>query len=403
MKNLVNKIAVFLLTIALIGTSCQKSFDEFFKEQFPETNNLSTDLYIDGEVAAPLLNTSFSLVNFIPTNLDSSLWVQIDAEKVIHLRMYFKEIFSISASDVFGCPIPGNIPADSFSFSSDTNKLKIYDKTFEGHVYFNDPKFKIILSNKIPIITFLKIDTLRFHSEAYSTVYTTPFQKIYINRPFTPTEISKTEIEINKQKLPGLELTFSPVPKFISFRITTGTDIPQTFNSAQFPDICDRKITADLDIDLPLNIRIDNLVMGDTFPFPELKDNIEQIDSVKIKLFIDNDIPIGGKLNLSIADTNSSGIVSNIIMKILENWNFAPAETNTQGFTVKSGKSVLIYKFSQADLKNLKDNKASKYILNVKLDSYNTTQLQQAKILSNYKIKVKMGVKISYKGNTNQI
>lgn len=403
MKNIVNKIAIFLLSLTLIGTSCQKSIEEFFKQQFPEPNNLSTDLAIDGEIAAPILNTSLSLVNFIPTNLDSSLWIQVDNEKIIHLRMYFKEFFTINASQIFGCPVPGTIPADSFSFSSDTNKLKIYDNVLEGHVYFNDPRFKIILYNRIPIITFLKVDTLRFHSEAYSTVYKTPFQKIYINRPFTPTETAKTEILIDKQKLPGLELTFSPVPKFISFRITTGTDIPQTFNTSQFPDICDRKITGDLDIDLPLNIRIDNLTLADTSAFPELKDNIEQIDSVKIKLFIDNDIPIGGKVNLSLTDTNAQGQVNNIIMKILEDWNFASSQTNNQGFTVTSGKSVLIYKFSQADLKKIKDNNASKFILSIKLDSYNTAQLQQAKILSNYKIKVKMGIKISYKGNTNQI
>jgi len=403
MKNVVNKIAVFLLFLVLIGTSCQKSFEEFFKEQFQEPNNLSTDLTIDGEIAAPLINTSFSLVNFIPTKLDSSLWVQIDNEKIIHLRMYFKEFFSISAKDIFGCPVPPTIPADSFSFSSDTNKLKIYDKTLGGHVYFNDPKFKLILYNKIPIITFLKVDTLRFHSEAYSTVYTTQFQKIYINRPFTPTEVAKTEILIDKQKLPGLELTFSPIPKFISFRMTTGTDIAQTLNTSQFPDICDRKITGDLDIDLPLNIRIDNLIMSDTFPFPQLKDNIEQIDSMKIKLFIENDIPIGCKLNLFITDTNAQGQANTIIMKILENWNLASGQTNTQGYTISPGKSSFIFKFSQSDLKKLKDNNACKYILSAKIDSYNTAHLQQVKILSNYKIKIKMGMKISYKGNTNQI
>ncbi|MBN2892834.1 MAG: hypothetical protein JXL97_13280 [Bacteroidales bacterium] len=391
-----------VLGTLLVFNSCKKGFDEFFNDQFPETNNMSDDMFIDGELAVPILNTYFTLQNFIPSR-DSSLWAEVDDDNLVHLRMFFKNIISLTTSDIYDWPIIIPVPADSTSVSSDTNKLKVYDNALSGHLFFNDPIFTFIVKNEIPVVTFFKIDTLRLHSPVFDTTYVRDDKKYYINAPLTQFSQETTEIIIDKTEIPDFETFFSPIPKFVSLYVTTGNDTPQT---PLFPLVGNEKIAVDLDIDLPLDARLEDFVLGKTINFPlDTSMNVEQIENITIKMIFDNEFPVEGLTQVEFADTNNHGEIDEVIMTLFDGdgWVFESSITDPNGETTSSVRSEVTIVLSQSDVEMLVTHHASKLIITSKLNSYQSGTGQDIKIFGWYRLGIKLGFKITYTANTGNI
>jgi len=402
------KTSIFLLIFSglLIISSCEKDFKEFLNEQFPEPTSTSTDMLIDGEIAAPILNTSFTLSNFIPSR-DSSLWAEIDDDDLVHLRMYFTDIASFTSSAIYGTPVIIPILPDSMSAYTDTSKLKVYENALSGHLFFNDPQFKFIIKNEIPIVTFFKIDSLRLISPAFDTTFVRSHKKYYINAPTTQFDLDTTNITVDKVEFPGFEDFFSPIPKFVACNVTVGNDEIITTLPPTFPAIVgNEKISIDLDVNLPLEARLEDLVMGETVPFSiDSIENYEEIQSITIKLILDNDFPVGGLSQVSFADTNNHGGIDDIILNLFgdEGWEFAPSITNPQGLTTSSKRSQITLEITQEQLTLLKNNHASMIIVNMNLNSYQSDTEQDVKIFGFYQLGVQLGFKINYTGDTGDL
>jgi len=403
-KRLSLKMLLSMFSILLILNSCkdQKPFLDFFDEQFPEPTNMSTDIFIDGEIAVPLLNSSFTLGNFIPV-LDSSLWIEVDNNNLIHLRMYIKNVAEFTANEIYGNPLPNPILPDSITSNTDTAKLKVYENALSGKLFFFDPKFTFIIKNGIPFVSFFKIDSLRLHSPVYDTVYVRSNRKYIVNAPTQPNTIANTSIIVDKTVFPGFQDFFSPIPKFISLFVTAGNDLTQNH---PFSLTGNEKISFDLDIDLPLHARLDTLVFGKTIDFSlDSSMNVEQIKEVKLKLIIDNDFPVKGVAQVQFADTNNNGGIDDIILNLFENDGFVfnSSITNPDGITTSSTRSEIIVTLTQEQVETLQTYHASKVIINAILYSYQSNTGQFVKIMNWYKLKLKLGIKIKYEGNTGDI
>ncbi|MBN2662628.1 MAG: hypothetical protein JXR68_03170 [Bacteroidales bacterium] len=394
-----------LLSGLLIINSCKKPFDEFLNEQFPEPTSTSSDILIDGEIAVPIINTSFTLSNFIPST-DSSFWAEVDDEDLVHLRMYFKDVVSFTASQIYGMPVITPVQPDSVSASTDTSKLKLYQNALSGHLFFDDPKFTFIVKNEIPIVTFFKIDTIRLISPVYDTTYVRDHKKYNINAPTTQFETVTTPVVVDKTELPDFEDFFSPIPKYLSFFVTAGSDQVQPLPIG-FPTIVgNEKISIDVDVDLPVNAHLVDFVLGENVDFSfESIENYEQIQSVTIKLIIDNEFPVSGLSQVSFADTNNEGGIDDIILNLFEGdgWEFATAITNPNGVTTSSVVSEVTIEISQEQLALLQQYHASKVIVTSKLNSYQSSTGQDVKIFGYYKLGLKLGFKVNYNGNTGDI
>lgn len=391
--------AIFLLN----ACSDKKPFDEFITEQFPEMNNMSDDISIDGELAVPILNSYFTLQNFIPS-LDSTLWAEVDDNNLVHLRMYFKNIVTMTAEEIYGFPIISPIQPDSNSISSDTSKLKIYENALSGHLFFNDPRFTFIIKNEIPIVTFFKLDTLRLISPAFDSTFVRDDKKYYINAPTQPFTSERTEIHIDKTEIPDFEEFFSPIPKFASFYVTVGSDEVQML-PVTFPAVTgNEKLTLDVDVNLPLDVRLEDLILGDTVNF-SIDTNIEQIDTVKIKLILDNDFPFDGLTQVSFADTNNHGGIDDIIMNLFKDdgWHFESSITGPNGQTTSSVRSSITITLTQEQIKLLSIHHASKVIVTSTLNSYQSSTGQDVKIFGWYQLGIKLGIKVSVSGNTGDV
>ncbi|MCF6183698.1 MAG: hypothetical protein L3J56_03560, partial [Bacteroidales bacterium] len=153
MKNQIKSfISVVLIFIVIISfDSCRKNFS------LNEFDNLTTDsLHFEGSFAAPIVNTELTLINFLPKT-DSSLWAEVDADNLIHLRMYYKNLLSPTFNEIFHiAPAPAGtpVPADTFAIQTDTSRMKVYNKLLSGKLFFQNPSITFHIDNYIPIVTF---------------------------------------------------------------------------------------------------------------------------------------------------------------------------------------------------------------------------------------------------------
>lgn len=411
MKTTKLNLVLSLLVGVILLNSCEKDFSEFFNEQFPETDKTSTQVIIDGEIAAPLLNTSLSLETMLPTT-DSSLWVEVGNKQLIHLKSYYKDLFVINATSIF--PIPASmlkpgipIPPGNTTLPSKNKEIKLFKKILEGKLFFNDPKFNFYIFNEIPIVTYFKLDTLMLKNEKLETLNFEENVKHHIKRPNTPGQIIKDTISISKTDIPGIEDFFTPIPKYIASVVTIGSDNPQQIPTAYNPHLSgNEKIKVDLELDLPLNIKIKDLVLSDTFPFQS--DQFKQydmIDSVKIKIELNNELPINGTIQVAVVDTNAAGNIQDTLALLLKpnGMTFKAATVSSEGIPMNPKKTSYTTLIPKKDIVNIFKNNGSKIIVGAHFNSYDIANEQKIKIFSFLKLNIKLGIKISYNADTSKL
>ncbi len=399
MKRLILKwlsLSVFLL---LFFSSCKdKPFDKFFESQFPEASH-ADGIYIDGSFAVPIIDSYFTLENFIPST-DSSLWAEVDDQDLVHLRMYFKDIVVFTAKEIYPNYFNGNdvvpqgtlIAKDSASANSTFEKLKVYQNALSGHLFFDDPRITFIFKNEIPIVTFFRLDSLRFLRPDNTVLEEDNIGKYTIGAPQNDGEVVTSSVKFTKNEIPSLENLFAPIPKRMSVGITAGSDQNQT---TPFDIHQNDKISLDVDIDLPLIAHLNDLTMGDTSDFVLEKDTAQEITAITLKLIIDNEFPVTGLAQITFTDS-----LYRPILRVFEDsgWEFASAEIDQQGISTASVESKMTVTLTHDDVKLLQEKGVQHLIMTVTLNSpkpNNDTEFD-VRIYGWYKLGVKLGVKFDY-------
>lgn len=398
---------LILIFVLLSINSCRKNFT---LDEFDRLNNDS--LHFEGSVAIPIVNTELTLANFIPAN-DSSLWIEIDADDLVHLRMYYNDLFSIRMNQVFDIPYPAlagiPIPPDTTEIiESDTSKMKVYNSMVSGKLFFKNPKVSFLIDNMIPIVTFFKMDTITFYDSDENAISHTSHTEYTINAPTIAGESSFTEVVIDTTEMPILPEIFSPVPQYISFNISTGS---HTIQNLPFDVTGEEEMKIDVDIDLPLTARLDTVIMSDTTDFDWSGDTYQQIKSATLKIKFDNGFPIDGFSQIYFSDTTDTGEIGFYVDSVFtdlsnpfiteEGWHLESAETDAAGIVTISNESEIVIFLDQERIKYLQDSHASKIIIIGKLNSYDSNTGFFIKILGSYTMGVQIAVKADFDASTN--
>jgi len=402
-KSIIFVLAFFSLTTFFLN-SCRNFTeldpDTFFQTEFYEIDNLSDSIWINGSLAAPILDTKFTLATLLP-KLDSSLWVEVDDDDLIHLRSYFKNIVTVTGSQVYtNMPSPSGtvISAATYQLQSDTSKLKIYSGALSGHLFFNNPKFTFKFTNEIPILSFFKLDTITFHELAGTSdsVTHTSNTNYEILAPTVAGTNAKSNIIIDKTVIPQFPVIFSPIPKYVSFCVTVGSEQDQTI---PYDLTGDEKISMDVDIDLPLDAKLVDFAMGDTIPFDFTGGAYKQAKSVELRLELDNGFPF--QLLTQLTFTDSLNVFEEYMFP-QPGWNLASGSINPSGIVTSSTKSRVVITINQELLTRLRDNNV-KYLVVKSIANMVGPTDEFVKIFSYYTIGVKIGVKLDFGGSTTDI
>ena len=405
-KNLIVLAGIVLILIQL--SSCRKDFT------FKEIDNLKTDsMHLSGTIAAPIVNTELTLGKYLPPN-DSSLWAEVDANDLVHLKMYYKDLHIITMSDIFDntlFPIPQGVTVlkDSVIVKSDTSKMKVYDKMFSGNLFFRDPKIRFYISNNIPLATFFRLDTLDFYKADGTLLSDNEHISYSIPAPTTLGETVNTTILVDKSVMPILPTAFSPIPKLVSFMFSAGSHTDQTL-----PYYVDgtEEMHVDAEIDLPLDARLDTILLADTIPLPDnwLANNISQIKEANVRILMENGFPIDAYTQIYFADTLVTGEIGNNIDSIfsapnqVQGWHLESAGIDAAGnVTTPNVTEPVNITLDQARLQKLADSHASKVVVRSFVNTKNVVNGDYVRLRGQDKISVKVGFKATYEGDTNNI
>lgn len=397
-----------LVFIAIQLTSCRQDLS------FKEIENLKTDsILLSGAIAVPLVNTELTLEKYLPPN-DSSLWAEVDTNNLVHLKMYFKDLHVITMSDIFDntlFPMPQDamVLKDSVIVKSDTSKMKVYDKMFNGKLFFRDPKIRFYISNNIPLATFFRLDTLDFY-KADGTLLAYDYDNPYMVSIDAPTNIGETvhsTILLDKEVMPVLPEAFSPIPKLVSFMFSAGSHSNQTL---PFRVDGTEELHVDAEIDLPLDARLDTIYMSDTIPLPDnwMEDNIEQITDVNLRILMENRFPLDAFTQIYFADTLVTGEIGNNVDSVftdnVKGWHLESASVDAAGnVTTPNITEPINITFNQERLTKLVNSHVSKIVLISYLNTKNIASGNYVRMRGQDKISVKIGFKATYEGDTNDI
>jgi hypothetical protein len=407
MKILYTFLVIPVFFSLLIVSSCRKDFS------LDEINKLKTDsLHFEGSVAIPLVNTELTLENFIPAN-DSTLWVEVDENELVHLRMYIDDLIIMQMNQIFTTvPYPAvtgfPIPADTAAMQSDTSRMKVYSKMLSGKLFFKSPTITFKIENAIPVVTFFKMDTLTFHDANSQAISHTGHTDYVIGAPTVQGNSVHTDIVIDTLEMPVLSQVFSPVPKFISFYLSMGN---HNIQNLPFDVTGNEQMVVDVDIDLPLHARLDTIVMSDTSDFNLSVGTYEQIKSATLKIKLMNGFPIDAFSQIYFADTTATGEIGEFIDSVFtdlddpyiyeEGWRMESAETNSSGIVTLPHESTVEVFLDQDRITNLRERNASKIIIMGKLNTWLSQTGFFIKILGSYKMGIKIAVKADFETSTN--
>jgi len=407
MKILYSFLVIPVFFSLLIVSSCRKDFS------LDEINKLKTDsLHFEGSVAIPLVNTELTLGNFIPAN-DSSLWVEVDENEMVHLRMYIDDLIIMQMNQIFTTvtyPAVSGIliPADTAAMQSDTSRMKVYSKMLSGKLFFKSPKITFIIDNDIPVLTFFKMDTLTFHDADLNAISHTGHTEYVIGAPTIQGNTVQTDIVIDTVEMPILSQVFSPVPKFVSFYLSMGN---HSIQNLPFDVTGNEQMLIDVDIDLPLHARLDTILMSDTSDFNLSGDTYEEIKSATLRIKFMNGFPIEAFSQIYFADTTETGEIGEYIDSVFtdlddpyiyeDGWRMESAETNSLGIVTLPHESRVEVFLDQARLTNLRERNASKIIIVGKLNTWLSQTGFFIKILGSYKMGIKIAVKADFETSTN--
>lgn len=402
MKQTIRILLALLIISAGIFDACRKPddmFTEIDKTEFSEN--------FEGSFAAPLIDTEISLLKFIPDDESSNFWIEVDEQNLIHLRMTGENLAAHPVSDIYPdylYPLASGteIQVDSFEVVAEMTELEFNNELFDGNVYLADPRIKILLNNEIPIVTYYRLDTLEMRDSEDNPILYNEYENYLISAPENIGETAEDSILIDKNRVPNLPDAFFPVPSYLKLHVTIGNPSVQNL---PYDLTGDESISLNADIDIPTDLRIENLQVKDTMNFMDLNDT-EGLESLSLKIKFNNGLPLGALTQIYITDSIQSGGAGTVIDSLFtdtdregitnEGWLLESAQTDSEGIVTTGADNFMLITLDKERINKLKEQNASKIIVSTKINSYNSEAGSYVKLLASYKLGLKIAVKLDF-------
>ncbi len=401
--------AIILLSISMLTVACRKTED-----MFPETDKLSTDITLNGEVAVPLVNTELLIFNFAPKETEK-LWLEADDNNLIHMKMLSRNVFrakikNILTDETFPMPQGHTMEGDDSELNGDTTKLQMYDKMITGKLEFQDPRIIFHIRNQVPFGLFCDVTNISMYDADEQLMSSTAHSsELAVKAATAPGDTAKTDLILTKEQIPSLPTLLSNIPKYISYKAKVGTKA----QDAPYEIKGNEKVEIDVEVDIPFIARMENITLEDTLDFVDLKkEDQEEIKSVTLKLKFNNGYPLNTISQIYLVEEKPDGTVGEKVDSLFtdtklkditeQGWIFPPAEIDAQGVVTKPTETFLKINIDRARLDKLKDKNAKKMIIKAVLNTHDAQgQSTFVKILSTYTLGVKIAIKAELESEIN--
>jgi hypothetical protein len=294
MKN-IPFVSIFIFVLAYFQ-SCNDQYDF-------STDKLSTNVEINPDLAIPLVNASVSVDDFLSLN-DTVSYLRIDPDNFMTL-IYDCNVESFPAVDYFDGTYSGildsiyyDVPAHDYELQMD--RLQSY-----GEFYIANPQVTLSIKNYWNVPIQFKFLNFNYHLTETSPglPVTGSFTNDWhsVNRPVSPEIFAITEYVMNSTNS-NVDDVISAMPHHFRFGAVMATNPGVGYSVS--PATAD---SAGVKIEIPLDLRITNLVLTDTFAI-NIGNNIgsdtSKFESVQLNIIFENGFPLDMDAQIYFTDEN---------------------------------------------------------------------------------------------------
>ncbi len=293
----------------------------------------------------------------------------------------------------------GYVGQQIVSLAQDSIQLKIFNNATDGYFELTNPSVKFTVTNSFGFPIDINMDVLK--SKNIATGVETDITLSNFPNPFAINHPSVSQIgsaEITNLKLDksnsNLNILVNPTPKFFIFGITAHSnpngDPPQTARNFMTDE---SKFVIGTEVELPLEGFAYGFSIIDTLDFT-FSDNQEEIESLLIRINIENGFPVDLRMQLVFLDKDFQAVDSllNLQENLIQSGIVGPA-----GKVTTSSKVITDVSYDQARVQNLFK---AKYVIvrgtsNTFQASSSNSSNTISKIYDDYQLKVRVGLKAS--------
>ncbi len=390
--------ALFIFLFLLIFQSCRRNFS--FEEIDKNTNSIE----LDGIVAAPLVNSTLSLSSLIPDTEQSELWIEVDSDSLIHIKMFYDNYIEYNVTDFFPetppiivYPIPANedITAADRTINTNTVQMDAYNSMMSGDIRFKNPTIKLIFDNSIPLFIDMNINSLSFYDENDVIISQITNIQHTITRSEATETVAVSEFMLDETSAPGMGNIFSNIPSYAEFDIDFAVTTQKPSKDIQGTE----GVVVDIEVDLPMEVDMNNLVLGDTINFDWTNELYEKVNEVTFKIDIDNGFPLEAELQIYFADVDGNDNMNTILDSVFVDTPYiiSGAVTNSYGDVESSVSTSVSITLTKEKVDALRNGASKKMLITGKL---NTSDAPASggfvNIKSDLEITLKIGAKLNY-------
>jgi hypothetical protein len=376
------KILSLFLIILLILPACDYNFNAEIKTQGT----------INPTYAVPLVDANFTLEELLPDDATLNRYLEIDDQGFMTL-VYKESLPPLGVNDFLnGAPTslpPAGpfLPTFDYALDEITLDLNLNINLNGGSITFFDPKLKIVLTNFWNIPLRFSFSNMKYYPEGDTIgkdVTGSFINSIHdIGSPTVKNDSVVTTLEMNTGNS-NIDEVLSAVPSFISSGAIIGT--PGQSTPFDLTGAKDNKV--DLEIQIPLNLSMNNILFTDTLDF-DLGVNTDstKVKNITINFGADNGFPLGMNTQVYFLDKNYT-IVDSLFST---RFDMEPA-TVSNGLVNNRVSSKVSINIPENRMDNIL--KAKYMMPHIKLRTTDAANLLPVKIYSTYDLGLQLSAKM---------
>jgi len=296
--------------------------------------------------------------------------------------------FDINFSNPEFEQIFGDIGQDQLDLNSQTINLDFFSSFDEGTIRFSDPKFTFNFDNGFGFPIGIDFQNVTATDAAGNTLALTGSVTENVQVISGPTidqigesVISEVTLDVSNSNIDAL---MSSKPTTMTFDVSAGTN-PVTGPSQYNHLGADSFLDVDIEVEIPLHIGLDNLVVEESMDFGNLE-NLDQIDQIILRMIVDNGIPMSGDVEVNFMNGN------NTLYTITDRTLFEGAPVGSNGRVTEPVNSIVDIVIDKAGVEAITG--ATQILLRVTLSTTGASAGENVKLFADYQMEIKMAMQV---------
>ena len=274
--------------------------------------------------------------------------------------------------------------------------LDFFDSFREGTISFSEPRFSFVFDNSFgfPLgVSFNQIAAITQQGQIIPLTGSAATTPGIVNGPLIDaigTNVNTTlDLNSTNSNLPEL---ISSMPKKVIIEVNTEANPANAPAQYNFVD-AGSELNVGVRLELPMIVNINGLVSTQNVEF-DIADDLEQAKQLTLRLIAENNLPLGGEIELVFKDANN-----NAVFTVSERALFDGAPVGSGGRTTQTTSKIVDIHFADADIRLLEN--ATSIDVITRMTTTGAASNEIVKFFSDYTLKIKLAAQADIEITSN--